>query len=172
MCCLCASALFSALWWPRVGRIRQRKWPFYVCLPERADRVAAAQTADSCTSLVSSICYLETSDFITTEQCSCTLWLAPGMSVLSVWLSVILLACIILYIGRHSLTFCYFFYLFLLLPVLLLSRHISSITILYFGSCPHMSCFINPLLIILSSYIWKLFLCLHVFLQSVPTGRP
>lgn len=50
--------------------------------------VAAAQTADSCISLASSICYLETSDFITADQCSCTLWLSPGLSALSVRLLV------------------------------------------------------------------------------------
>lgn len=87
-CCLFASALFVALCWPRVKSVRRRKQPSSVCLPGQADTVAAAQTADSCISLASSICYLETSDFITADQCSCTLWLSPGLSALSVYLLV------------------------------------------------------------------------------------
>lgn len=62
---------------------------FFSCLSAgRADTVAAAQTADSCISLASSICYLETGDFITAEQCSCTPWLSPGLSLLSLRLHV------------------------------------------------------------------------------------
>lgn len=82
-CSWFASALFIASCWPRVRSVRQREQPPSVCLPGWADTVAAAQTADSCISLASSICYLETSDFITADQCSCTLWLSPGLSALS-----------------------------------------------------------------------------------------
>lgn len=57
---------------------------FFPCLSAGcADTVAAAQTADSCISPASSICYLETSDFITADQCSCTPWPSPALSVLS-----------------------------------------------------------------------------------------
>lgn len=87
VCSLFASAWFVALCWPRVKSVRLREQPSSVCLPGWADTVAAAQTADSCISLASSICYLETSDFITADQCSCTLWLSPGLSALSVCLS-------------------------------------------------------------------------------------
>lgn len=87
VCSLFASALFVALCWPRVRSVRLREQPSSVCLPGRADTVAAAQTADSCISLASSICYLETSDFITADQCSCTPWLSPRLSALSVCLS-------------------------------------------------------------------------------------
>lgn len=62
---------------------------FFFCLSAGcADTVAAAQTPDSCISLASSICYLETSDFITADQCSCTPWLSPVLSVLSLRLHV------------------------------------------------------------------------------------
>lgn len=83
-CSWFASALFVAWLWPGVRSVRRREQPPSVCLPGWADTVAAAQTADSCISLASSICYLETSDFITADQCSCTLWLSPGLSALSV----------------------------------------------------------------------------------------
>lgn len=88
VCWLFASALFVALCWPRVNSVRRREQPSSVCLPSRAETVAAVQTADSCISLASSICYLETSDFITADQCSCTLWLSPRLSLLSVCLLV------------------------------------------------------------------------------------
>lgn len=88
VCSSFASALFVALCWPRVRSVRRREQPSSVCLPGWADTVAAAQTADSCISLASSICYFETSDFITTDQCSCTLWLSPQLSALSVCLLV------------------------------------------------------------------------------------
>lgn len=62
---------------------------FFFCLSAGcADTVAAAQTPDSCISLASSICYLETSDFITADQCSCTPWLSPVLSALSLRLHV------------------------------------------------------------------------------------
>lgn len=84
VCCFSfffAPALFVALCWPRVRSVRRREQPSSVCLPGRVDTVAAAQTADSCIFLASSICYLETSDFITADRCSCTLWLSPGLFV-------------------------------------------------------------------------------------------
>lgn len=80
---------FIALCWPRVRSVRQSEQPSSVCLSlAGSDTVAAVQTADSCISPTSSICYLESSDFITTEQCSCTLWLSPGLSARSIRLPV------------------------------------------------------------------------------------
>lgn len=84
MCCSFALVLSVALYWPRFRNVRRWEQHFSVCLPGWADTVTAAQTADSCIFLASSVCYLETSDFITADQCSCTLWLSPGLSALSV----------------------------------------------------------------------------------------
>lgn len=79
----CSSSVCSA------GRESDWKNSFFFCLSAGcADTVAAAQTPDSCISLASSICYLETSDFITADQCSCTPWLSPVLSVLSLRLHV------------------------------------------------------------------------------------
>lgn len=76
---------FCLFCWPRV---RLKEQLFFCLSAGCADTVAAAQTPDSCISLASSICYLETSDFITADQCSCTPWLSPVLSVLSLRLHI------------------------------------------------------------------------------------
>lgn len=65
-----------------------------------ADAAAAAQTADSCSSLASSICYLETSDFITAAALAG--WLLRGLFCPSVCTSMIVFGCTPFQSGRAS----------------------------------------------------------------------
>lgn len=88
MLLICLRLVFGVVLAPSQKCQTERTAFLCVSLPGQADTVAAAQTADSCISLASSICYLETSDFITADECSCTLWLSPGLSALSVCLLV------------------------------------------------------------------------------------